>query len=163
MQHARIQDSTLIFPEPDEFRGIPNWTSHDAILRQRGYLPVHGEPEQRDGYTASPKSWHIVGQKEYTSYIQIDEWTYTPIPIPEPAPLPTRFSKGTLLEALRGCNLYEQARAIYAADMDLQIAWAGFADIDMEYPACQQIMQQYSELFTEENVRTLLEWIRDNQ
>ena len=96
-----------------------------------------------------------------TSYIQIDGWNYVPIPVPEPV-LPRQFSKGDLLEALIECNLYDQAKAIYASDMDLQIAWAGFADIDMDYPAAQGIMAQYPELFSAENVLRLQQYIAEH-
>lgn len=158
-QYARYIDTTHVeFPTNAEFKGVPNWQMHDALLRTHNYLPLIGEPEPRLGVTAEPAEY-----APEADCIRIIAWTYTPIEPPEPAPLPTRFSKGTLLEALMACNLYEQARAIYANDMDLQIAWAGFADIDMEYPACQRIMRQYPELFSEENVQLLREWIRDNQ
>lgn len=70
-----------------------------------------------------------------------------------------QFSKGELLEALQACGLYEQAKEIYIADVDLQIAFAGFSDIDMDYPACQSIMAQYPELFSEANIQMLLEYI----
>lgn len=93
-----------------------------------------------------------------TSYIQVDAWNYVPIPIPEPV-LPRQFSKGDLLEALMGCGLYDAAKAIYASDLDLQIAWAGFADIDMDYAATQGIMAQYPELFSAENVLALQTYI----
>ena len=96
-----------------------------------------------------------------TSYIQVDSWSYAPVPVPEPV-LPRRFSKGDLLEALMGCGLYDQAKSIYASDMDLQIAWAGFADIDMDYPAAQSIMEQYPELFSAENVLALQQYIAEH-
>lgn len=197
-QYAKyIDEHTVQQPDPNEFRGIPNWQQNEQALRKRHYAPLVGEPEPRVGVTAEPSAFALheqtktrieprpyevedfdpeTGEKTGThtewrdteitlddSYIEITAWEYTPIEPPEPAPLPTRFSKGTLLEALMACNLYEQARAIYAADMDLQIAWAGFADIDMDYQATKDIMEQYPELFTEENVRTLQEWIRDHQ
>ena len=96
-----------------------------------------------------------------TSYIQVDTWSYAPIPVPEPV-LPRRFSKGDLLEALQGCGLYEQAKSIYTSDMDLQIAWAGFADIDMDYLAAQSIMAKYPELFSAENVLALQQYIAEH-
>lgn len=79
-----------------------------------------------------------------------------PGPVPE---LRRMFTKGELLVALKACGLYAQAKAVYMADVDLQIAWAGFADIDMDYPACKEIMQQYPDLFTAENVETLQRYI----
>ncbi|MBQ7179115.1 MAG: hypothetical protein IJS08_16995 [Victivallales bacterium] len=158
-RYARYIDKhTVQPPDPKEFKGVPNYLMHDSLLRRHNYLPLVGEPEPRLGVTAEPAEYALQGD-----HIQITAWTYVPIEPPEPAPLPTQFSKGTLLEALQACNLYEQAKAIYANDMDLQIAWAGFADIDMDYKATQDIMAKYPELFTEENVQMLREWIRDNQ
>lgn len=154
---AKIVNDALLYASGEEFRGIPNWWMHDYQLRKRGYKPLVGDAEPREGYTAEPATWHEEGVGE-KSYIQVYTWNYIPIPIPEPV-LPRQFSKGDLLEALMGCGLYEQAKAIYASDIDLQIAWAGFADIDMDYPAAQGIMQQYPELFSAENVLTLQKYI----
>ena len=201
---AKEVNHALVYASGEEFRGVPNWATHEQRCRKAGYLPLEGDPEPREGYSAEPASWHTVEQSETrdeprredpvtkepfmedilepdpetgemkkvgerqvtrivpvefdTSYIQIDAWNYIPIPIPEPV-LPRRFSKGDLLEALQGCNLYDQAKAIYASDMDLQIAWAGFANIDMDYPAAQSIMAKYSELFSAENVLELQQYI----
>lgn len=112
--------------------------------------------------TGEHREWRDTEVVFDTSYIQITSWTYTPIEPPEPAPLPTRFSKGTLLEALQGCNLYNEAREIYANDLDLQIAWAGFNDIDLEYTATKAIMGKYPVFFNEANVNALLNWIKEN-
>lgn len=158
-QYARyINPTTVEYPTDAEFRGVPNWRQHDALLRKHRYLPLTGEPEPRLGVTAKPSAFELRGD-----YIQVTAWDYIPITAPEPPPLPTRFSKGTLLEALRAKNLYDAAKAVYANDLDLQIAFAGFSEIDLEYPATKSIMAQYPELFTEANVQMLREWIRDNE
>ncbi len=199
MRYARIHRNQLVYPTTADFIGIPNWQSNEPAMRRKRWLPLVGDPEPREGYTAEPATWHVVTQSETrieprqtivedwkidpetgerrktgehtemvdtevvfdTSYIQVDSWSYAPIPVPEPV-LPRRFSKGDLLEALTGCNLYGQAKAIYASDMDLQIAWAGFADIDMDYPAAQGIMAQYPELFSAENVLRLQQYIAEH-
>ena len=199
MKYAREHRNQLVYPTPADCIGIPNWQTNEPALRRRGWLPLVGEAEPREGYTAEPATWHTVEQSETrveprqtivedwetdpetgerrktgehtemvdtevvfdTSYIQVDTWSYAPIPIPEPV-LPRRFSKGDLLEALMGCGLYDQAKAIYAADLDLQIAWSGFADIDMDYPAAQGIMAQYPELFSAENVLALQRYIAEH-
>lgn len=199
MNYAKEQDNKLIEPTDAEFVGIPNWWLHDYQLRKRGYMPLVGDAEPREGYTSAPATWHKVEQTETrveprqqvvedwetdpqtgerrktgehtemvdtevvfdTSYIQVDSWSYAPVPVPEPV-LPRRFSKGDLLEALHGCGLYDQAKAIYASDMDLQIAWAGFSSIDMDFPATQSIMQQYPELFSAENVLALQRYIAEH-
>lgn len=158
-QYARYIDSTHVeYPTDAEFKGVPNWRQHDALLRKHNYLPLVGEPEPRLGVTAKPAEY-----EPDTDCIRITAWTYTPIEPPEPQPLPRQFTKGALLEALRGCSLYEDAKAIYQQDIDLQIAWAGFADIDMDYKATQDIMAKYPDFFNEENVQLLLTWIRDHQ
>lgn len=188
-----ISETQVQYPTDAEFKGIPNWWNHDAKLREKGYAPLIGEPEPREGYVASPSRFALhqqtktkveprpyevedfdpeTGEKTGShtewrdtpvtvddSWIEITDWTYTP---PEPAPLPTRFSKGTLLEALMACNLYNEAKVIYTGDIDLQIAWAGFSEIDLDYPATQAIMRQYPALFSQQNVQMLLEWIKDN-
>lgn len=196
---AKEVNHALVYASGDEFRGVPNWATHVQRCRKAGYLPLVGDPEPREGYTAEPASWHTAEQSETrveprqvvvedweedpetgerrktgehtemkdtevvfdTSYIQVDTWSYVPIPIPEPV-LPRRFSKGDLLEALQGCGLYDAAKAIYASDLDLQIAWAGFADIDMDYAATQGIMAQYPELFSAENVLMLQQYIAEH-
>jgi hypothetical protein len=196
---AKEVNGALVYASGEEFKGVPNWATHEQRCRKAGYLPLVGDPEPREGYTAEPATWHKVTQSEArieprqvvvedweedpetherrktgehtemqdteiivdTSYIQVDTWNYVPIPIPEPV-LPRRFSKGDLLEALQGCNLYEQAKAIYAADLDLQIAWAGFSSIDMDFPATQSIMAKYPQLFTEENVLALQQYIAEH-
>lgn len=199
MIYAKDEAGTLVYPTPEEFSGIPNWQTHDTALRNKKYMPLVGEEEPREGYTAEPGRWHTVEQSETrveprqtivedwetdpetgecrktgehmemqdkeivfdTSYIQVTAWRYIPIPTPEPV-LPRQFSKGDLLEALVGCELYDQAKAIYAADIDLQIAWAGFADIDMDYDATKGIMQKYPQLFTAENVLMLQRYIAEH-
>ncbi len=102
-----------------------------------------------------PEGWH---DEWYVENDEIKARAVQDEPAPEPE-LRTRFSKGELLEALQACGLYEQAKAIYVNDVDLQIAWAGFADIDMDYPAARDIMEQYPALFTDENVEKLQRYI----
>lgn len=121
--YAKIIDNALQYPQADEFRGIPHWETNDAALRRRQYLPLAGEAEPREGYTATPQTWHVVEQSTTrteprqqtvedwetdeetgesrkvgehtemvdteitvdTSYIQVDDWSYTELP-PEPEP-----------------------------------------------------------------------------
>ncbi len=63
-QYAKIVDNQLVCPTADEFRGIPNWQTHDALLRKHGYLPLAGEPDLPAGHSATPATWHIVAQSE---------------------------------------------------------------------------------------------------
>lgn len=62
MQYVKDVNGTLVYPSPAEFAGIPNWQQHDTQLRKRDYKPLVGTPEQREGYTAEPKTWHLVEQ-----------------------------------------------------------------------------------------------------
>jgi hypothetical protein len=64
MQYAKITDETLSYPKPSEFRHVPNWDRNEPLLRRHGYMPLNGEPEQREGYVATPASWHVVSQTE---------------------------------------------------------------------------------------------------
>ena len=201
-QYAKELGNALVFAQDAEFAGIPKWRTNEPAVRSAGYLPAQGDAEQRDGYAAKPKAWHVVERNETrleprqyvvddyedvpdpehegqtirtktgshtewrdteitldASYIQIDEWQYDAIPAPEPPPLRRQFSKGELLEALQALGLYDAAKAIYINDIDLQIAFAGFADIDMDYPVTGAIMQKYPDFFTEGNVAKLQRYI----
>ena len=152
---------------PEEREGYEAEPAMFRLVSQTGTKIVPYEVEITDydedgNQTGTHREWQERETEIDLSFIEITEWEYTAIPTPEPEPLPTCFSKGTLLEALQGCNLYEQAKAIYANDLDLQIAWAGFADIDLQYQATRDIMSKYPELFSEQNVQTLLEWIQSH-
>lgn len=61
-QYAKDVDGVLEYPRQEEFVGIPNWQQHDFKLRQKKYKPLVGTPEEREGYTAEPKTWHLVEQ-----------------------------------------------------------------------------------------------------
>ena len=60
--YAKIIDSILQYPAASEFAGIPHWETNDAALRRRQYLPLVGTPEEREGYSVTPSSWHVVEQ-----------------------------------------------------------------------------------------------------
>ena len=64
MTYAKITDNKLVYPYAYEFRGTANWASNDVCLRRHGYMPLVGQPEQREGFTASPATWHVVNQAE---------------------------------------------------------------------------------------------------
>ena len=49
MIYAKESNGTLVQPADSEFSGVPGWRNHDALLRSKGYLPVHGYPERQDG------------------------------------------------------------------------------------------------------------------
>lgn len=57
-----ISETEVSYPNPADFRGVPNWQTHDSLLRSRGFLPRVGEPEEREGYTAEPSRYELVSQ-----------------------------------------------------------------------------------------------------
>ena len=62
MTYAKIENDVLIYPTDAEFAGIPNWRTNEPAQRKRGYKPLEGTPEEREGYTAEPATWHVVEQ-----------------------------------------------------------------------------------------------------
>ena len=111
MQYAKIVNETLVYPSSTEFNGVPGWTSHDPLLRSKGYLPVHGYPDYQRGSIVvidsfeveasvsthtEPRQVVVDGHQEMQdtpvavddSYIQITGWHYedeTPV-AQEPEP-----------------------------------------------------------------------------
>lgn len=64
MLYAKIIDNQLVYPNDSEFQGVPNWRTNDQACRRRGYTPLVGDPEDREGYRATPATWHAVQQSE---------------------------------------------------------------------------------------------------
>lgn len=61
-EYAKDAGGSLQFAADQEFRMIPNWRTNEAAVRRKGYLPLVGTPEEREGYTATPSAWHVVEQ-----------------------------------------------------------------------------------------------------
>ena len=61
-EYAKDAGGSLQFATDSEFRMIPNWRTNEAAVRRKGYLPLVGTPEEREGYTAMPSRWHVVEQ-----------------------------------------------------------------------------------------------------
>lgn len=61
-EYAKDTGGSLQFATDSEFRMIPNWRTNEAAVRRKGYLPLIGTPEEREGYSATPSRWHIVQQ-----------------------------------------------------------------------------------------------------
>lgn len=61
-EYAKDTGGSLQFAADQEFRMIPNWRTNEAAVRRKGYLPLVGTPEEREGYTATPSAWHVVEQ-----------------------------------------------------------------------------------------------------
>lgn len=155
MKYAKDNNGILKYPTEAEFPGIPNWWQHDYQLRKRCYLPLVGEAEPREGYTAEPSTWHTVGDGA-TAYIQIDSWRYIPIPEPEPVPEPVvRYSKYLLKNACEKRGLWEQLKtAIEAAGK-----WESFLlinDIASDNPELLEVMPTIKERFGAETVDAVL-------
>lgn len=63
MQYARyISETEIRYPTDAEFAGIPNWREHDAKQREKGYMPLIGQPEEHEGYEAEPARFRLVSQ-----------------------------------------------------------------------------------------------------
>ena len=58
LNYAKEVEGVIVYPTDEEFRGIPNWRTHEMALRRRGYMPLAGTPEQRPGCVPIPKTWH---------------------------------------------------------------------------------------------------------
>ena len=63
-EYAKEVDSTLVFPSDEEFRGIPNWRSHEQAVRSRGYMPLAFVDAEREGFIRVPVAWQVVNQSE---------------------------------------------------------------------------------------------------
>lgn len=57
-----ISETEVSYPNPADFKGVPNWQKHDALLRSRGFLPRVNDPEEREGFTAVPARYELVQQ-----------------------------------------------------------------------------------------------------
>lgn len=156
MRRAKVVDNALVYPSAAEFAGVPNWPSFDRLLWEHGYMPMLGEPEEREGYDAvAPSEWHVVGEGG-DAYIQIDAWEYEPIPAPEPVPPPVvRYSKYQIQLACQRRNLWEQVKgAVMAAG--LQDSWSNIVDIASDNAELQAALPMIRELFGADVVDAVL-------
>lgn len=64
MKYAREHRNQLVYPTTADFIGIPNWQSNEPAMRRKRWLPLVGDPEPREGYTAEPATWHTVERTE---------------------------------------------------------------------------------------------------
>ena len=74
-----LDEYNVQYPTEEEFAGILNWMFHDGQLRKRHYVPLLGEPEEREGAVATPARFEDKGD-----HIDIVEWSYSPAPEPQP-------------------------------------------------------------------------------
>ena len=61
-EYAKEVNNELQYATNVDMLGIPNWRSNPQACRRRGYLPLVGTPEEREGYSATPSAWHVVEQ-----------------------------------------------------------------------------------------------------
>ena len=61
-QYAKIENDILVYACAADFPSVPNWETHESAVRRKGFLPVAGDAEPREGYEAQPATWHIVPQ-----------------------------------------------------------------------------------------------------
>ena len=61
---AKDNGGILQYAAASEFKGIPNWQTHEPACRAKGYFPLIGEAEPREGYNAVPATWHIEQRSE---------------------------------------------------------------------------------------------------
>ncbi len=62
MTYAKIENDVLVYATAADFPSIPHWDTHESAVRRKGFLPVAGEAEPREGYEAVPSAWHTVAQ-----------------------------------------------------------------------------------------------------
>ena len=129
MRWAKIEDNALKYPTAAEFAGVPNWPSFGRLLKAHGYMPLVGEPEEREGYEAvAPSEWHVVGEGG-DAYIQIDAWEYELIPMPEPVPTPVvRYSKYKIQLACQSKGLWANVKE-FIANSGKKDSWDNIIDI----------------------------------
>ena len=80
-QYAKEVENKLQYPEQSEFPGVPNWQTHEPLLRSHGYLPLVGEPEPPEGYSATPATWHIehkTGRRTEPRPYTVEDWETDP-------------------------------------------------------------------------------------
>ena len=79
---VKDNEGTLQYATDTEFEGIPNWSTHEAACRAKGYFPLEGTPEPREGYTASPSAWHVDHRTEThvePRQVRVDDWEEDPV------------------------------------------------------------------------------------
>ena len=62
MTYAKIENDVLVYATAADFPAIPHWETHEQAVRRKGFLPLVGEAEPREGYIAEPATWHTVAQ-----------------------------------------------------------------------------------------------------
>lgn len=155
MQYAKDDNGVLGYPTDEEFRGVPNWQTHDRLLRMRGYLPLVGEADKRDGFAAWPKSWLTVGQGD-ESYIQVTEWEYAPVPAPPPVPEPVvRYSKYKIQLACQKRGLWPNVKDAIA-NSGKQDSWDNIIDIRSDNDELKAVLPDIRAAFGSDVVDAVL-------
>ena len=155
MEYAKDNNGVLEYPTDAEFVGVPNWRTHDRLLRMHGYLPLVGEADEREGYAASPKTWQTVGE-DYEAYIQVTEWEYTPVPEPEPEPEPVvRYSKYKIQLACQERGLWQDVKEAIA-NSGKQDSWDNIIDIRSDNEELKAVLPDIRTAFGSDVVDAVL-------
>lgn len=186
MKYARTADGSLTYPNSSDFPNIPNWMTHDALLRSSGFLPLAGTPDEREGYLALPSRWHVVEQSEerteprqaFEDIVEdgdvvgqrmvmrdtavtvdtsyIQVDEWTYEAIPAVEPPPERYSKYRIQLACQARGLWEQVKAAIAA-ANLQDSWSNIMDIASDNPELVAALPAIREAFGSGTVDAVLE------
>ena len=152
MTYARDDNGTLTYPSDTEFVGIPNWWLHDYQIRKRGYLPLAGEAEPREGFEAVPSEWHIVAS-EGGDYIQVTAWEYVEIP---PAPEPVvKYSKYKIQLACQDRNLWERVKEAIAS-AGLTDSWSNIVELSSDNQELKDALPEIKKMFGADVVDAVL-------
>ena len=152
-----VQDS-LEYPTDAEFVHIPNWRTHDALLRSRGYLPLSAPAAVPEGKVAVPLRWHVEtrtrtvveprqayveegGRRRMVmrdetvtfddSFIAVDEWEYADPPATAEAPV-TVCTRYEFVNALKTLGMYDALFAAYQGSPELQFYWSTVNELDRD-------------------------------
>ena len=63
-QYAKyISETEIEYPQASSFAGVPHWETHDILLRRKGFVPLRGIPDERDGFQTVLDKFSFTEQK----------------------------------------------------------------------------------------------------
>ena len=142
-QYARyIDPHTIQRPTDADFPGVPNWRTHDTLLRRHGFLPLVGEAAPRPGFEAVPVEFTLDRGR-----ILIVRWDYRRLPEPTLDDYNTALERRLLdVRWARGytdrepSDYYNSSVERWARDAR---AWVAYRDAAMLFAL--GVLQQYEE------------------
>lgn len=64
-QYAKyISETEIEYPQAASFAGVPHWETHDVLLRRKGFVPIRGIPDERDGFQTVLDRFSFTEQKK---------------------------------------------------------------------------------------------------